>query len=188
MDDALLSELVLGCIPQRVVSVGVFEFFKRVEVRAFILFVLGEGGFCPLGEGIVFSVVFHHGTVNEANVSPGDDLVEEGFNRFWKTPPTLATPVVGSVDHADIPAVMGENVVKDGVNADVAVMQPRREPACSPLLRLVSFFVIGLEAFSKELLPATAAFNVAAFLTHHGLNIVVDGQGGEGFPSDVPAL
>ena len=122
-------------------------------------------------------MIFHHGTVNEADVSPGDDLVEEGFNGFWKTPPTLPTPVVGSVDHADIPAVMGEDVVEDGVNADVAVMQPRREPACTPLLRLISLFMVGLKAFGKELLPATAAFNIATFLAHDGLHIVVDGQG-----------
>ena len=95
-------------------------------------------------------MVFHHGTMDEADVSPGDDLVEEGFDRFWQAPPALSTPVIRGVDHADIPAVMSEDVVEDGVNADVAVMQPRREAASSSLLRLISLFVIGLEAFGKE--------------------------------------
>ena len=133
-------------------------------------------------------MVFHHGTMDEADVSPGDDLVEEGFDRFWQAPPALSTPVIGGVHHAHVPAVMREDVVEDGMNADVPVMEPRRESAGASFLRLISLFMIGLEALCEEFLPAAAAFNIATFLSHDGLYVVVDGEAGQGLTADVASF
>ena len=48
--------------------------------------------------------------------------------------------------------------------------------------------MIGLKTFGKEFPPSSATFDVAPFLAHNGLHIVVNRQGGEGFPSDVPTF
>ena len=188
MNDAFGAELILGCIPQRVVGVGVFQFLQRVEVGSLVLRMFSKGRFCPFRERGILGVIFNHRTVDEPDVSPGDDLVEEGFNRFGQAPPALSAAVVWRVDHADVPTMMRENIVKNSVNADVSEMEPWRETASASFLRFVSLFMIELQPVGKELFPATTPFDITATLPHHRVNIVVDTQGGEGLTPHITAF
>ena len=49
MYDAFLAQLLLSCIPQWVVSLGLFKFFERVNVGAGVFRVFPEGNLSPLG-------------------------------------------------------------------------------------------------------------------------------------------
>ena len=82
MDDAFMTQLVLSSVPKRVVSGCCFQLFECVEIGSLILGMFGQGGLGPLWEGCVFGVVFNHGAVNESNISPRDDLIQEGFHGF----------------------------------------------------------------------------------------------------------
>ena len=48
--------------------------------------------------------------------------------------------------------------------------------------------MVGFEALCKEFLPAAAAFNVATFLSHYGLHVVVDGEAGQGLTANVASF
>ena len=139
--------------------------------------MFGQCRFGPFREGVVFRVVFNHGAVDETDVPPRDDLVKESLHRFGQTPPTLAPSIVGRVDHAHIPAVVGEDVMKNSMNADVAIMEPRRESARPSLLWFIAFFVVCLQAFSEKFLPPAATLNVPAFLSVYRTHIMVDAEG-----------
>ena len=150
--------------------------------------MFGQCGLGPLWKGCVFGVIFNHGAVNESNVSPRDDLVQEGFHRFGKPPPPLSTTIVGGVDHAHIPAVMREDVAEDGMDADMAKMKPRRKTARPTFLWLVSLLVVGLKSVSEEFLPSTSSFDITSSLADDRMDFVVNSKRGEGLFADVSAL
>ena len=119
-------KLILCGVPERIMRGGRFQFFEGVEVGAFVFCVLPKRVASPKRQGFVFGVVFDHRTMDETDVSPGDDLVEEGFHGLIQTPPATATSVVWGVNKAHVPAVMREDVVENGMDTDVAEMKPWR--------------------------------------------------------------
>ena len=120
-------------------------------------------------------MVLNHRTVNEADVTPRDDLVQECLHRLRQSPPTFSSAVVGRVDHGYVPFVFSKELVEDLVDADVPEVKPRRHPAGTFLFGVVSRLMISGQASSGKSSPTTFGFSVPTFFAEDGGNIVVNG-------------
>ena len=76
---------------------GRFQFFEGVEVGAFVFCVLPKRVASPKRQGFVFGVVFDHRTMDETDVSPCDDLVEEGFTGSFRPHQPRRRPSFGGL-------------------------------------------------------------------------------------------
>jgi hypothetical protein len=72
--------------------------------------------------------------------------------------------------------MVSEDIVKDGVDADVTVVEPGRKTACTTFLRLVSLFVVSLQSLTEKFLPAATTLNVATLLSDNWSDFVVDAK------------
>ena len=87
MDSSLLEQLRLRGIPQWVVRLGTLKLVKRVDVWPLIARVLSKSLESPRRQRFELIIVFSHLAKVEAELSPGNELVQKRFDLQAGAPP-----------------------------------------------------------------------------------------------------
>ena len=89
-NDALLQQLALGCIPERVMGLCLLQGLHAVPVRPRIPAMTFKSFPGPPGEGAITLWFFVVGVHVQTQFPPGDQLIHERFGGRGKPPPALA--------------------------------------------------------------------------------------------------
>jgi hypothetical protein len=123
VDGALAQELCLGSIPQRVVGRRAGKLFERVDVLAPIAGVFRKCFDGPIGQRLPTAVVRAFVADVEAELAPGNELVEKRLGIIARAPPSRAPAVCRRYDILGRPALATHDLEKNFVRRDMAEMK-----------------------------------------------------------------
>src|SRR6185369_14649438 len=86
----------------------------------------------------------------EAQLAPGDELVEERLRRGAHPPEPLALPAARCAEELRRPALRARDGAEDLVRRDVAEVEPGREPARTVEVGVVAVLGVAREALRDE--------------------------------------